>query len=66
MKVGFTCSPFDLLHAGHIEMLRECKENCDYLICGINTKPEKKGKFPVKVSWGLNYHEMTDITEKFV
>jgi|TARA_B110000914_G_scaffold209762_1_gene208368 glycerol-3-phosphate cytidylyltransferase len=48
MKVGFTCSPFDLLHAGHIEMLRECKENCDYLICGINTKPEKKGKFPVQ------------------
>ena len=38
MKVGFTCSPFDLLHAGHIEMLRECKENCDYLICGINTR----------------------------
>tara|TARA_R100000152_G_C6765517_1_gene190332 strand:+ start:419 stop:1699 length:1281 start_codon:yes stop_codon:yes gene_type:complete len=27
---------------------------------------EQKGKFPVKVSWGLNYHEMKDITEKFV
>ena len=27
---------------------------------------EQDGKFPVKVSWGLNYHEMTDITEKFV
>jgi len=27
---------------------------------------EQNGKFPVKVSWGLNYHEMTDITEKFV
>ena len=26
---------------------------------------EQKGKFPVKVSWGLNYHEMKDITEKF-
>ncbi len=48
MKVGFTCSPFDLLHAGHIEMLRECKENCDYLICGINTAPIKRGKRPVQ------------------
>ena len=27
---------------------------------------EQKSKFPVKVSWGLNYHEMKDITEKFV
>ena len=27
---------------------------------------EQKGKYPVKVSWGLNYHEMKDITEKFV
>ena len=27
---------------------------------------EQNDKFPVKVSWGLNYHEMTDITEKFV
>ena len=27
---------------------------------------EQDGKFPVKVSWGLNYHEMKDITEKFV
>ena len=31
MKVGFTCSTFDLLHAGHIQMLREAKEQCDYL-----------------------------------
>ena len=27
---------------------------------------EQDGKYPVKVSWGLNYHEMKDITEKFV
>jgi len=39
MKVGFTCSTFDLLHAGHIEMLREAKENCDYLICGLQIDP---------------------------
>jgi glycerol-3-phosphate cytidylyltransferase len=39
MKVGFTCSTFDLLHAGHIAMLREAKEQCDYLICGLQTDP---------------------------
>jgi len=39
MKVGFTCSAFDLLHAGHIQMLREAKEQCDYLICGLQINP---------------------------
>lgn len=36
---GFTCSTFDLLHAGHILMLREAKEQCDYLIVGLQTNP---------------------------
>ncbi len=39
MIVGFTCSTFDLLHAGHIQMLREAKEQCDYLICGLQVDP---------------------------
>jgi glycerol-3-phosphate cytidylyltransferase len=39
MKIGFTASTFDLLHAGHISMLREAKENCDYLICGLQIDP---------------------------
>lgn len=37
--VGFTASAFDLLHAGHIAMLREAKEQCDYLICGLQIDP---------------------------
>ena len=37
--VGWTCSTFDLLHAGHIEMLKEAKSCCDYLICGLQTDP---------------------------
>ena len=44
MKVGFTCSTFDLLHAGHIIMLREAKEQCDYLICGLQVDPSVIGK----------------------
>ena len=39
MKVGLTASTFDLLHAGHIEMLREAKGECDYLICGLQIDP---------------------------
>lgn len=39
MTVGFTCSAFDLLHAGHIAMLREAKSQCDYLICGLQVDP---------------------------
>jgi glycerol-3-phosphate cytidylyltransferase len=39
MKIGFTCSAFDLLHAGHIAMLREAKTQCDYLICGLQVDP---------------------------
>lgn len=38
-KIGITCSTFDLLHAGHISMLREAKQHCDYLICGLQTDP---------------------------
>jgi len=37
--VGITFSTFDLLHAGHIGMLREAKDNCDYLICGLQADP---------------------------
>ena len=37
--VGFTASTFDLLHAGHVSMLREAKEQCDYLICGLQVDP---------------------------
>ncbi len=37
--IGFTCSTFDLLHAGHILMLAECKQICDYLIVALQTDP---------------------------
>ena len=39
MRVGFTCSSWDLLHAGHVQMLREAKEQCDYLLVGLQTDP---------------------------
>jgi glycerol-3-phosphate cytidylyltransferase len=38
-KIGITFSTFDMLHAGHIAMLSESKNHCDYLICGLQTDP---------------------------
>jgi len=39
MKIGFTCSTFDLFHAGHLMMLKEAKTQCDHLIVGLQTDP---------------------------
>ena len=41
VEVGFTASSFDLLHAGHILMLREAKTQCDHLICALQIDPTK-------------------------
>ena len=38
-KIGITFSTFDMLHAGHIAMLAEAKNHCDYLIAGLQTDP---------------------------
>jgi len=49
MKIGFTCSTFDLFHAGHIMMLKEARRQCDNLIVGLQSdptidRPETKNK----------------------
>ena len=46
LRIGITFSQFDLLHAGHVAMLSEAKNHCDYLICGLQNnaswdRPEK-------------------------
>ena len=38
LKIGITFSQFDILHAGHIAMLSEAKNHCDYLIAGLDRK----------------------------
>jgi len=39
-RIGITFSTFDLgPHAGHISMLSEAKNHCDYLIAGLQTDP---------------------------
>ncbi len=39
MKTGITFSTFDLFHAGHVKMLETAKQQCDYLIVGLQTDP---------------------------
>ena len=39
MKIGIVASTFDLLHAGHVVMLREAKTQCDHLICALQVDP---------------------------
>ena len=39
MKLGFTCGAFDLLHAGHVLMLKEAKSVCDKLVVGLQIDP---------------------------
>ena len=38
-KIGFTCGAFDIVHPGHVRLLRESKANCDYLIVGLQIDP---------------------------
>ena len=38
-RIGITFSTFDMLHAGHIAMLSDAKNHCDYLIAGLQTDP---------------------------
>lgn len=59
MKYGFTCSSFDLLHAGHIAMLREAKSVCDYLIVGLQTDPSLDGRKPKPVQ--TSYERYTQL-----
>ena len=42
MKVGFTASTFDLLHAGHVAMLSEAKNVCDFLLVGLHVNPNEE------------------------
>ncbi len=50
VKIGYTTGVFDLFHIGHLNILRNAKLECDYLIVGITTDElsrKEKGRMPV-------------------
>ena len=49
MKIGFFPMCADLLHTGHVLALEEASRHCDYLIVGLNIKPD--GKTPYQTAY---------------
>jgi len=49
-KIGVTFSAFDLCHAGHIRMLKDCKKHCDYLIVGLQDDPSQTEDMSYRLS----------------
>ena len=43
-KIGFTCGAFDLLHSRDLNLLKDCKQMCDYLIIGLHPSTERPNK----------------------
>lgn len=69
LKIGFTNGCFDLLHPGHLDNLKKCKDLCDFLIVGLNSdksvkilKGSKRPIFPEKYrAQLLSYLKFVDL-----
>lgn len=50
VKIGFTCSCFDILHAGHYLMLKDAYEQCNFLIVGLQTDPTLDKQYRIETN----------------
>ena len=72
-KVGFTQGTFDTLHYGHVNLLKNAKKHCDYLIVGVNsdelvksykkTNTIIKTQDRVKIVEAIKYEDEVVVTE---
>jgi glycerol-3-phosphate cytidylyltransferase len=62
-KIGFTCSCFDLLHAGHYLMLKDAREQCDFLVVGLQTDPTIDKHYRIETN-GKNKNEPVQTWEE--
>lgn len=46
--IGFTCGVLDLLHPGHLLMLKECKAQCDILVVGLQLNAREGKEKPIE------------------
>ncbi len=63
VKIGYTTGVFDLFHIGHLNILRNAKLECDYLIVGITTDElakKEKGELPIIPSTGRTISSDSD------
>ncbi len=65
-KIGFVCSAFDLLHAGHILMLKDCRSRCDRLIVGLQINPNVDRKWKNKPIQSLEERKIQLEAVKYV
>jgi glycerol-3-phosphate cytidylyltransferase len=64
MKIGFTCSAFDLCHAGHMLLFKEAKQNCDYLIVGLQSDPSSDNDINIQYRGKLKNKPVMSLAER--
>jgi len=64
MKIGFTCSSFDLCHAGHVLLFKEAKEHCDYLIVGLQDDPSVDNDINIEYRGKLKNRPVMTLAER--
>ena len=58
---GYTAGVYDMFHIGHLNILKNAKELCNYLVVAVTTDElcySRKNKYPI-----INYYERAEIVK---